>query len=230
MININNLFLSKLLEEVGYAFQHGVSIKTPVTMALLPKTIEHSELILPDAILDFYNQTSKLEVSWEINNSEDNIKQFKEDSFIIENYFNNNYDWGVIHEYLSGYINITNSENIFNPIFCKRQAYYYTLTGLDDDQDDFFPFDIHWSLTACLKKEENTIIDNIWLVHTDAETMHDMKITIEEYLNLAYQAKGFHYWQLIYLFKEKVEYHAIMKQFLPKILPHVSLDLIEFNI
>ena len=67
-------------------------------------------------------------------------------------------------------------------------------------------------------------------MHTDAETMYDMEITIEEYLDLAYQAKGFHYWQLIYLFKEKSEYYELMKRILPKILPHVKLNLEAFGI
>lgn len=230
MININDLFLSKMLEEIGYAFQHGVSLKTPVTMLLPPKKIEHGDLTVPSSFLELYNQTSKLEVSWEIHNSQENIKQFVEDAFIVEKYLTNNYDWEVILEYLSGYINITKSEDIFNPTFCKEQAYYYTLTRLNENPENFFPLDIHWSLTACLKKEGDTIIDNIWVVHTDGETIHDMKLTIEEYLNLAYNVKGFHYWQLIYVFKDETFYHELMKRFLPKIFPHIPLGLKEFNI
>ena len=230
MINVNDLFLSKMLEEIGYAFQHGVSLKTPVTMSLPPKIIERSVPSIPDSFLEFYKQSSKLEISWEIYNSQENIKQFVENTFIKEKYLSNNYDWGVIQEYLSGYINITKVEDILNPDFCKEQAYHYTLKNLNKNPNDFFPFDIHWSLTACLKKEKDIIIDNIWLVHTDGETLHDMKLTIEEYLRLAYKAKGFHYWQLIYVLKEETFYHELMKRFLPKIFPHVDLDLKEFNV
>lgn len=230
MININTLFLSDMLKEIGYAFQHGVALKTPVTISLPPKEIDYKNLVLPKSVIEFYNQTSKLEILWEIHPSDMNLKQFQEDPFLKENYLDNNYDWGVISDYLSGYINITKIEDIFNPNFCKEQAYYYTLNSINENPDHFFPFDTCWSLTACLKKEGNNIIDNIWLVHTDAESIYNMKITIEDYLNLAYLSKGFHYWQLIYLFKEKVEFHELMQRFLPKMLPHISLKLEDFNI
>ncbi|MGS2764505.1 hypothetical protein [Sinomicrobium sp. M5D2P9] len=230
MINVNDFFLVKMLEEVGYAFEHGVIIKTPVTYALPSQGIEKNELILPENLIDFYEQTSKLEVLWELQDTVENTRQFKNDKWLKEKYLDNNYSWGVVHEYLSGYINITKSEDISNSGFCKEQGYYYTLSNIEENQDDFFPFDICWSLTACLKKEGNKIIDNIWLVHTDANTIYNMKINIKEYLTLAYQAKSFHYWQLIYLFKEKSEYYELMKRFLPKILPHIKLDLKAFGI
>ncbi|CAM1368067.1 conserved hypothetical protein [Tenacibaculum sediminilitoris] len=230
MINIKELFLFKMLEEVGYAFEHGVSIKTPVTYALPSHKIENIQLDIPKGLIDFYEQTSKLELLWELQNTEENTKQFKENKYLKEKYFENNYDWSVVHEYLSGFINITKVEDVFNPIFCKEQGYYYTLSNLEENQDDFYPFDICWSVTACLKKEGNKIVDNIWIVHTDANAIYNMKITIEEYLNLAYQAKALHYWQLIYLFKEKSEYFELMKRFLPKILPHIKLDLKPFGI
>jgi len=230
MININEVFLSRMLEEIGYAFQHGVNIKTPTTYSLPPKEIINNNAYLPQSILDFYNQTSGIEIIWELQQTEENTKQFKEDKYLNEKYLKNDYDWGVVHEYLSGLINITKVENLFNTNFCKDQAYYYTLFNSQENQNDFFPFDICWSLTACLKREGDEIVNNIWLVYTEAEAVYDMGITIEEYLNLAYQAKGFHFWQLIYLFKEKTEYHELMKRFLPKILPHVTLDLKAFEI
>ncbi|MBU2940389.1 hypothetical protein KO494_12655 [Lacinutrix sp. C3R15] len=230
MININEVFLTRMLQEIGYAFQHGVNIKTPATYSFPPKGIINNNANLPKSILDLYNQTSGVEIIWELQQTEENTKQFKEDTFLNEKYLNNNYTWGVVHEYLSGFINITKAENLFNPNFCRDQAFYHTLSNKEENQDDFFPFDICWSLTACLKREGDEIVDNIWLVHTDAAAIYNMEITIEEYLNLAYQAKGFHYWQLSYLFKEKTEYHELIKRFLPKILPHVTLDLKAFEI
>ncbi|MFY7672193.1 hypothetical protein ACOSP6_14000 [Tenacibaculum sp. MEBiC06402] len=230
MININELFLFKMLEEVGYAFEHGVNIKTPATYALPPSKLVKNENLLPESLIAFYQQTSKLEVLWELQNTEENTIQFKEDKWLKEKYFDNNYDWGVVHEYLSGFINITKSEDIFNVDFCKSQSYYYTLSKKEENENDYFPFDICWDLTACLKKEGDIIIDNIWLVHTNANEVYDMKIGIEEYLKLSYKSKCFHYWQLIYLFKEKSEYFELMRQFLPKILPHVELDLTDFGI
>lgn len=231
MINIRNKFLTQMLEEIGYAFDHGVNLKTPKTYALKPlEIVNHNELILPQSVLDFYEQTAKLEIVWELVESDKNTKQFKEDEYLIEKYLNNDYDWGVVKDFLTGYINITNSNDIFNPDFCKEQAYYYILKNKVENEDDFFPFAIQSDVTACLKKESKSISDNIWLIHTSAEQVYDMKISVEEYLQLAYEAKCIHNWQLVYLFKEKTEEYEIMKRFLPKIFSHVSLDLSKFGI
>jgi hypothetical protein len=230
MIQINDLFLTKMIQEVGFAFQHGVNIKTPITHALPPTKLIHDGLMLPQSLIELYSQTSKLTVSWELQDTEINTQQFREDTWLKETYLDQNYDWGVVHEYLSGFINITNAEDIFNPKFCKEQAYYYTLSDTEENQDSFFAFDICWSLTACLKTDGNNILDNVWLVHTDSKSVYNMEINIETYLNLAYQSKGFHYWQLIYLFKEKTAFYELMKRFLPRTLPHVPLNLKAFCI
>lgn len=95
--------------------------------------------------------------------------------------------------------------------------------------DDFFPLDICWDLTACVKQENGLLLDRVWLVHTNGQALYNMGIGIEEYLDLAYKSKGFHYWQLIYLFP-KGDYYEMMKRYLPKILPHIQLDLSSFGI
>lgn len=233
MINIKELFLNKMLEEIGYAFQHGVRLKTPVTHGLPAKELQNEfNLKLPQSLIDFYTQTSKLTLLWEIFEVDENTKQFKDNIFLKQNYFDKGYDWNVVKDMLTGYINITNSKDIFNTEFCKQQAYYYRLDFTKDlgNKDDFFPFDIQGHLTACLKKNGDTLLDNIWLVHEPSEKIYDMKITIEQYLQLAYESKCIYHWQLVYLFKQKEESYEIMKQFLPKILPHVILDLSKFGI
>lgn len=231
MKEVKKLFLRTMINELGYAEDNGFILDTPVTVGMNPQEfIDSSNLLFPKTLTDFYAQVSNLKVLWEIYESDENTKQFKEDEYLIEKYFNNDYDWGVVKDFLTGFINITHSNDIFNPDFCKEQAYYYILKNKVENEDDFFPFDIQSDVTACLKKETNSIIDNIWLIHTSAEQVYDMKISLEEYLQLAYEAKCIHNWQLVYLFKDKIEEYQIMKRFLPKIFSHVTLNLSKFGI
>lgn len=231
MIDLFDFFDEKLIfNDIG---DSPIKIATPKASVILNNntSLTNNQMILPKSLVSVYEQISFITIIWNISSKEGSgIEKFKDNPWLQENYLNKGYQWDVIHEYLSGYINITKAEDVLNTNFCKEQAYHYTLKNLNKNPEDFFPFDIHWSLTACLKKEGDTIIDNIWLVHTDGETLHDMKLTIEEYLHLAYKAKGFHYWQLIYILKEETFYHELMKRFLPKIFPHVDLDLKKFNI
>lgn len=220
-----------MIEEIGYAFDNGVNCKTPKTYALNPsELLNPNQLRVPSSVLDFYSQTAKLEVLWELVETDENTKQFREDEYLIEKYFNNDYDWGVVKDFLTGFINITHANEIFNPDFCKQQAYYYILKNKVENEDDFFPFDIQSDITICLKKETNSINDNMWLIHTSAEQVYDMEISLEEYLQLAYEAKCIHNWQLVYMFKDKAEEYQIMKRFLPKIFSHVTLNLSKFGI
>jgi len=233
MKNYLEIFEINLINrELSQSRKHGVKIVVPIRSFIIDKTIKNSEhYVLPESLIHFYEEINSMIISWSISKkNHTTIDIFKNDKWIINNYLNNDYDWSVVQEYLSGYINITSPENILNSIFIKEQGFYHTLSKLDVNQDDYYPLDITWSLTACVKKENGRIIDNIWLVHTDAETIYDMKITIKEYFDLAYQAKCFHYWQLIYVLKEKSDYFELMKRFLPKIAPHIELDLSAFGI
>ncbi len=233
MINIRELFLSTMLDEIGNAYQNGIDLRTPKTYALKQQEIKNTlNFNLPLSLINFYNQTAKLEILWKIDETEENTKQFKEDPYLIQTYFNNDYHWGVVSDFLTGFVNITNANDILNSEFNENQAYYYTLKNniKDENENDFFPFDIQSDITACLKKEGGTIIDNIWLIHTTAEKIYDMKLTIEEYLQLAYEAKCIYHWQLVYLYKNTAEEYEIMKKILPKIFSHVQLDLSKFGI
>ncbi|CAL2055212.1 hypothetical protein [Tenacibaculum sp. 190524A05c] len=232
MINIFDLFDEKLIfEELGDSPIRITTPKSSVRKSKLKLKELFKNTLFPNSLSEMYNQISHISILWNIvDEEESSVNQFKEDKWLKEKYLDNGYDWGVVNEYLSGFINITKSEEIFNADFCKNQGYYYTLSNREENPDDFFPLDICWDLTACVKKEGNEILNNIWLVHTNANEIYDMKINIEEYLNLCYKAKGFHYWQLIYLFKTKSEYYELMKRFLPKMLPHINLDLSDFDI
>lgn len=231
MKDTRKLFLETMVYEIGYAEQYGCILKTPVTHGLMPLEINNpKDLSIPTALIEFYAESSNLNILWEIVESDENTKQFKEDEFLIERFFKNDYSWGVIKDFLTGFINISSASDLFNPDFNSQQTFYYTLKNKTENEDDFFAFDIQSSVTACLKKEGNAISDNVWLIHTDAEKVYDMKITIDGYLQLAYEAKCIRNWQLVYLFKDKAEEHAIMKRFIPKIFGHAPLNLSGFSL
>ena len=232
MTDIISVFKKKLIEdELFQSRLHGIKVAVPIMSFIKNKNKRIDNESLPPALQNFYNNLESMMISWDIPKTHQASNEiFKNDPWLIKNYFNEGYEWEVVKEFLSGFINITPYKDIFNPDFCKEQAYYYTLSQLDFNPDEFYPFDIHWSLTACLKKENGKILDNIWLVHTDGEAIYDMKIGVDEYLNLAYQAKIFHYWQLIYVLKKQTDYFELMKRFLPVMVPHVKLDLSKFDI
>ncbi|WP_264536428.1 hypothetical protein [Flavobacterium sp. N1736] len=228
MTNYKDLFLWTLIEEIGNAYTHGILIKTPVTVALPPKKLD-TTLNVDDSIMEFYSQTSRLELAWELTDTPENTEPFQKNEFIIENYLTKDYSWSFMKELLSGYINITASDSVFNKEYNDQQAFKYTLDKLNIT-DDFFAFDIQSSVTACFKKTGDHVSDEIWLIHTDAEKVYDMKIKLEEYLNLAYQAKCFKNWQLVYLFGKKASEYELMKRFIPFIFKHIKTDLSSFNI
>lgn len=183
------------------------------------------------ALRPLFNQVRWIEILWELSaHDPENERPFKEDPWLKKNFLEEGYDWGVVKEYLSGFINIQKLSQLFNKSYCSQQGYYYTLQyHTKESPDDYFPLDICWDLTACVKRENGVLLDRVWLVHTNGEALYDMGIGIEQYLDLAYKAKGFHYWQLSYLFP-KGDYHELMKRYLPKILPHIELDLSDFGI
>ena len=230
------IFEMKMInEELSQSRKHGVKVVIPIRSFIKNEKSEIKQnfnIQLNQNLIDLYKEIDSQQISWSISNRDQNtIDLFKEDPWLIENYFNQGYDWAIVHEMLSGFINIQKLEDMFNPVFCREQSYFYTMSNIDNyNPDNFIPFDIHWGLTACLKRENSKIVDNVWLVHTDANAVYDMQISIADYLNLAYQAKGFHYWQLIYIFKEKSTHYELMKRFLPNLVPHIELDLSGWNI
>jgi len=228
MTDFKELFLWTFIEEIGNASSHGTRLKTPVTVAMPPKKTD-TTLTVDDSIIEFYNQTSRLELAWQLTDTPENVKPFQENEFIIENYLKKDYSWSFVKELLCGYINITAADSVFNKSYNDSQAFSYTLDALKLPHD-YFAFDIQSSVTACFKKTGNRVSNSIWLVHTEANKVYDMKIGIEEYLNLAYQAKCFKGWQLIYLFGKKASEHGLMEQFIPSVFSHIQLDLSAFDI
>lgn len=195
----------------------------------------------PEAMNDFYKQVDLINIHWMISTKEkgEELKnQLKQDPWLKERFWDNGSDIKILDEYLSGFINIQKLEDMLNPEFCEDEAYYSTIDSFIDGQNanDYLPFDIHWTLTACLKRENGKILDNVWIVDSQGEKMFDMDVTIEKYLELCYKAKGFYYWPLVYctrnqeLDQDEDFYRELMKRFLPMLFPHLELDLSDFGI
>ncbi len=234
MIDYIDLFDERLIyEEIC---ESPIALRTNMASVLIGKensVKSASKILFEPSIEEFYSQINLIQIHWDISpKAIENVDHFKNDPWIKENYLDEGYEWSVVHEMLSGFINIQKFEDILNPEFCEEQGYYYKLKWTDGiNADDYLPFDICAGMTACLKVENGKILDNIWLVITEDvdECLYDMNITIEEYLNLAYQAKLFRHWQAIFLWKSEYDRFELMKRFLPKIVPHVELDLSSFG-
>lgn len=231
MINVRNLFNEKLLLD---EIRNGLT--TPLTRVPKSSKPTYNNPDFPESLNELYRQVDFINIYWQISQREDGEKIvdiLNQDPWLKEEYWDEGYEWGIIHEYLSGFINIQKVEDMLNPEFCKEERFYYTidLNIKEENPDDYIPFDIHWSITACLKKENGKILDNIWLVHADGHVILDMEVTIEKYLELCYKAKGFHYWQLVYYYQnEEYEYTQLMKRYLPMLFPHLEFDLSDFGI
>ncbi|MNJ90967.1 hypothetical protein D3C87_86070 [compost metagenome] len=231
MIDLREYFFNKLATD---EIREGVT--TPSVFVKSSSNPDLKKTDFPDSLNELYKQIDLIKISWQISHKasgEEIVKGLKQDPWLKETYWDQGYEWGIIHEYLSGFINIQKLEDMLNPDYCKEQHYHLTIQHFveEENPDDFLPFDITWDLTACLKKENGKIPDNIWLVHADGRAMYDMKISIEKYLELCYKAKGFHYWQLVYVLQEDAyENYELMKRFLPMLFPNVELDLSDFGI
>ncbi|OAB78804.1 hypothetical protein [Cochleicola gelatinilyticus] len=230
MIDIKTVFEKEMyFKELGGSRKHGVQIIIPKMVLKPPQkisfsTIEHlNGITIPDALESVYNQTNNMVILWHLDkNNSETIKKFQEDPWILKNMIPEGYEWSVIHEWLSGFINLTPSEDIFNLEFLKKQSFYYTLQSMPENEEDFFPLDITWNLTACLRKVNNSIEDEIWLVDSDAQKIYSMNMTIKAYLQEAYRLKCIHHWQLASLFPKQSLASKLIENMLPKLLPHIA--------
>jgi hypothetical protein len=138
------------------------------------------------------------------------------------NFFDEGLEIAMVKEYLSGVINMASLEFMLTDK--DHLAYLRTPTT------EYLPFDRHWSLTACLKKENGKVENNLYLFNAeDPGPPLDMKIGLLRYLELAYQAKLLYHWQYAYLFRDSI-HNEKMRVMLPLIFPHVKLDLSGFGI
>lgn len=239
MIFFDFFYKQMIKGELMQSHKHdGYRITAPKTILGSPSTekeilifFKNNNLKPIDSLIDIYTQVQNINFHWELlENDPDTINQFKEDPWLKEHYFNYNYSWSVVKELLSGYLFVPPIEELLGRSDNQKTGYYVMAKSMGLDPNAFLPLDYHNQFTAVLKIKENKILDHVWLLDLETGEIHDMNITIEQYLNLAYQAKIFNGWQHVYLFKERSEFYELMKRFLPKIVPHIKLDLNDFGI
>ena len=244
MININKELIDKLYYE---EIEGSDSLLCPgavskpshiISKEELEVILKEKSLTFPESLMDFYNQASMLSLTWMIvderfRNGKEREAVFKEDPWIKKEYLDNGYSWEAVKILLSGSLNITELKNIIELENVKATGMYQAAEGLGLKGGDLCPIDTNEFAVACMKVEDGKLIDNMYLYTGFGgfpEALHDMKVTFEQYLELAYKAKCFNYWNLTYCLKEKSPSYELMKRFFPLIFPHLEPDLEEFGI
>lgn len=242
MMDVKQFFHKQMIsEELSKSKNHGCTLYIPYTQFGVPldKGQLHSlqqkaNVKLNVNLLAIYEKIEIINIQWEIydkeGNSRDSSGQFKQDEWLIENYLGNEYSWEFVKELLSGAIFLPPCKRLLGLENNSEENYFVVLEQMKIDPKLFCPFDYQSQITALLMRADKKITDNIWILDLNAQKLYDMKIGIEEYLNLAYKAKLFNGWQLVYIHKKKTEHYELMKRFLPKLVPHLKLDLKEFSI
>ena len=232
MIDVMDYFGEKLIYEE-------ISGQTPLTSTSFGQ-IKSADPSLnrsnfPESLNEIYKQVESINVFWQISlkkRGEQLVESLKQDPWLKENYWDEGWDFRMTEERMSGLIQIQKLEDMLNPEFCKDQGYYSVIEHCIDGEnpDDYLPFDIHWTITACLKRENGKILDHVWLVNMEGKYLFDMGVTIEKYLELCYKAKGFYHWQLVYHYQDEDDQdYQLMKRYLPVLFPNVELELSDFG-
>lgn len=246
MKNLYDLIWEKLyFDEICESKNNGCTLHAPgpvmgkgiLDAEILDIAIQ-GNLTLPVALIEFYKQASKLNVRWGISENFDSEKkdtslQFKEDPWIKKEYLDNGYSWEAVKILLSGNLNITQLENVIDLENVKATGMYDAAISVGLNGGDLRPIDTNEFAVACMKVENGKLIDNMFLYTGFGgfpEALYDMKVTFEQYLELAYKAKCFNYWNLTYCLKDKSPSYELMKRFFPVIFPHLEPDLAEFGI
>ena len=247
MINIKKFIRNQLYyDEICLSEDNGCALYAPgptfrggQKVSEILAVANQAEIGLFSQLIELYTQVEHISLNWEIFDDEqdsaerDASPQFKQDAWIKENYFEKGYSWEAVKILLSGHLAISNLKSLLNIEDLKLTGVYQAATNLGLKPGSLRPIDFNEYAVACFKVEDGKLIDNVYLYTGFGglpTKLYDMSITFEKYLELAYKAKCFNYWNLIYCEKDKVSNYELMKRFWPKIFPHLTPDLEEFGI
>jgi hypothetical protein len=224
MIDILNNLRNSLIKEIDESYEGAIPVEIRVRKRTRPIEIKSTNSFSPQLELEISNVYSAFEsfsILWDISQSL-NLKTFTENEWFQNNISKEEYSLSFISEILGGNINIVSHHELLTDK--DHLSYLRTPTT------EYLPFDRHWSLTACLKKENGKVENNLYLFNAeDPGPPLDMKIGLLRYLELAYQAKLLYHWQYAYMFRDSF-HNEKMRVMLPLIFPHVKLDLSGFGI
>lgn len=242
MIDVYNLFYEKMCYNEIF---HSDSLKCGGLVTggkdekdFFFKYSEQNKISLFPSLIEFYMQAKYARLNWRIvdeksRNGKEREAIFKENLWIKEHYLDNGYSWEAVKILLSGNLNIAELKNIVEIEDLKATGMYQAAENVGLKGGYLRPIDFNEYAVACMKVEDGKLIDNIYLYTGFGGfpvALHDMKVTFEQYLELAYKAKCFNYWNLIYCLKDKVPNQELMKRFFPVIFPHLEPDLEDFGI
>lgn len=197
-----------------------------------------SNISIPESLSEFYKQVLELTISWKLVNKEskggeEKENKYKNDPWLKKNLLDKGYSWEAVRILLSGSLNIPEFKSIVDLDFIKATGIYNAAENVGLQGGDLFPIDTNEFAVACMKVENGKLTDNIYLYTGFGGfpvALHDMGVNFEKYLDLAYKAKCFNYWNLVYCLGDKVPNYELMKRFFPVIFPHIKPDLEEFGI
>jgi hypothetical protein len=248
-MEIEYLFKEKLYkQEVSKSKNFGCALVSRGPVFLLNKLMNKEEIIkitqqdnilISQSLLDFYTQVYSLSFDWKIFEGMnpsiqiDPSIQFKNSPWLKENYLDDGYSWEALSILLSGHLNISELKNIIDEDDLKATGMYQAAERVGLKAGELRPIDFNEYAVACMKIIDGELIDNIYLYTGFGDyptALHDMGVNFEQYLQLAYKAKCFNYWNLIYCLREKVHNYELMKRYFPVIFPHLEPDLEDFGI
>lgn len=241
-MNYYELIKTKLYwEEICISKDHGCNLYAPSPVCGYPpegQDLGGGALELSGSVKDFYTQVSDIELHYEISEGmkrgrPDTSIQFKEDVWLKEHYLDAGYTWEALKILVSGHMQIASLDDILDIDKIKSCGLYDASIKVGLEAGSLRPLDFNEFAISCLKVEDGKLIDNVYVYAGFGEyepTLFDMKVGLEKYLELAYKAKCFNYWNLIYCMREKVQLHALMKHTWPMLFPQLTPDLEEFGI
>ena len=223
------------LQDVDSGKSNGITVvQNGIALPDSKRRTEHPEIELFDSYIDLYNQIDHCSFDWHLDNDQ-NTKDTLIQIDSIQRLINKEkYELDDILRYITcGGLNIPGFDSAFDFTNNKTLGYYLTSQELGIAPHSFIPVDFHCQLsfqtyTACLKIEENKLIDNVYILDYQGVELLDMKITLDKYMELAYACKAVYMWQFDYMKKSKKEL-SILYSVLGKIFPVDSLKLVEWS-
>ena len=216
--------LSRTIPSEGIQMRKPAVVVTPDQEALAFEIADWS-IRLSDGLHAFLSSLSMVKISWQLAPGSALARALEADPWVRSNYLDEGYSFSCLEELFSGdmtYLDLGSMilENRASDAGYKGALKYCKIDEQPVDVGEFYPFEYHWGVVALLRKDASGALgDRVWLLQQEQDPwIVDMKVTLAQYVELAYRARGFHHWQLAYLNRKDPTF-ARMKFALPKMFP-----------
>lgn len=219
--------LIRTIPSEGIQMRDAPVVVTPDEEALAFEIADWS-IRLTDGLRACLASLSRVKISWHLAPGSALARALEADAWIRSNYLDQGYSFGFLDELFSGdmaYFDIGSMilQNRAPDAGYKSALKSCEIDGQPVDVSAFYPFEYHWGLVALLREDASgALSDRVWLLQQEQDPwIVDMNLTLAQYVELAYRARGFHHWQLAYLNRNDPTF-ARMKFALPKMFPTAS--------